>query len=105
MIDYEKAGYEIMGIIGIDGSPSCGVNLRLDVKAAYDLYAARLIRDLTRDEFNQSLYTKCLAAGRGIFIDEMKKGLNRRGKKVPFFSHSLLEEKDRKIDSIWEVIK
>lgn len=96
ILDYEKAGYEIIGIIGIDGSPSCGVNLRIDVKTAYDLYAAGLIRDLTRKDFNQSLYSKCLAEGNGIFIGEIKKGLNRRGKEIPFYSHSLLDEKDRK---------
>ncbi|GBF35608.1 hypothetical protein DCCM_4737 [Desulfocucumis palustris] len=27
LLDYVKNGYKVIGIIGVDGSPSCGVNL------------------------------------------------------------------------------
>lgn len=102
--NYEKSGYKVIGIMGIDGSPTCGVNRRIDMKRAFDLYATSWVRELNREEFNRSLYAKCLAQGSGVFIDELKKGLDRRGRNVPFYSHSLLDEMNLKSDSIWEVI-
>lgn len=103
--DYRKAGYIVVGIIGIDGSPSCGVNRKIVMKQAFDLYATGSVKELDREEFNRSLYARCLTGGSGVFIDEMKKGLGRRGMSIPFYSHSLLEEMDLKRDSIWEGIK
>ncbi len=32
MLDYTKAGYKVIGVVGVDGSPSCGVNTKLDMK-------------------------------------------------------------------------
>lgn len=103
--DYEQAGYQVIGVIGIDGSPTCGVKHRIDVKKAFDLYANKSLRGLSREGFNQSLYEECVSVGSGIFIVEMKKRLSRKKKTVPFYSHSLLEEMDKKTDSLWEVIQ
>lgn len=105
MSDYESAGYEVVGIIGIDGSPTCGINLRIDMKQAFDLYAAGSITELNRDVFNRDLYAKCLSAGSGTFIEEMKKRLERRKRNIPFYSHSLLDEMDGKTDAFCEVLK
>lgn len=103
--DYEQAGYKVIGIIGIDGSPTCGVNLRIDVKKAFCLYANGSIRGLNREGFNQSLYSECVSAGSGIFFDELKKRLSRMKSTITFHSHSLLEEMDQKTDTLWEVMK
>ncbi len=34
--DYLDSGFEIVGIVGVDGSPSCGVNCRLDMDKSFD---------------------------------------------------------------------
>lgn len=102
--NYENSGYTVIGILGIDGSPTCGVNQRIDMKHAFDLYAVSSMQALKREEFNRNLYTKCLASGSGIFIDELRRGLDRKRLIIPLYSHSLLDEMKLNIDSIWEVI-
>lgn len=103
--DYERSGYQILGIVGIDGSPTCGVNRHIDIRRAFSLYAGTRLRDLKRGDFNRSLYAECLKDGRGIFISKVKNELDRRGIRIPFYSHSLLDEMKGKTNSIWEDIK
>ena len=33
--DYLNSGFEVLGVVGIDGSPSCGVNQTLDVRTLF----------------------------------------------------------------------
>jgi predicted secreted protein len=35
--DYQDSGLEVVGVIGIAGSPSCGVQTTLDLPAAMDV--------------------------------------------------------------------
>ncbi|MGE5397990.1 MAG: hypothetical protein ACM3MK_10705 [Chitinophagales bacterium] len=102
--NYEDSGYKVIGIVGIDGSPTCGVNQRIDMKRAFDLYASSSVQTLNREEFNRNLYAKCLSSGSGIFIDELKRGLDKKRIIIPLYSHSLLDEMKLNTDSIWEVI-
>ena len=34
--DYQKSGFAVLGIIGVDGSPSCGVHQNLQMRAALE---------------------------------------------------------------------
>ncbi len=105
LCDYVKSGYHVIGIVGIDGSPTCGVNRRIEIQQAFDYYATVSMKELDQEHFNRSLYENCLTEGSGIFVEEVKRELNRKRITIPFYSHSLLEEMNQMTDSIWEGIR
>jgi predicted secreted protein len=88
--DYQLAGCEVIGIVGVDGSPSCGVHRTLDV--------ARFLREWYRvpktaqaADLN-AVIMECATAGQGIFVKEFQRQLDRRGARVSWFSHDLNAE-------------
>lgn len=92
MADYQASGYEVVGVVGIDGSPSCGVNTTLDIKSSYDYFSKTSRNDLHRETFNKNLYAECLRKGRGIFTLALKKACEKKGINLKFFSHDLVAE-------------
>ncbi len=77
--DHIKSGYKIMGIIGVDGSSSCGVTTILDIRKVFDYFVCQDIKTLNKDEFNRELYENCTATGRGILCPDLFT--------KPFFKH------------------
>jgi|LSQX01.1.fsa_nt_gb predicted secreted protein len=90
--DYYKSGYKVLGMIGIDGSPSCGVTARLDMKEAFDFFANQKIDHIEVNKFNTELYAKCTAKGKGIYFEEIVKKLKSLNIDVPIYGHSLIAE-------------
>jgi predicted secreted protein len=88
--DYLSSGFTVVGIIGVDGSPSCGVRQTLDVKRSLEL-VGRLGTAARAADMNAIIHA-CLAAGRGIFIEQLRSELGRRGLSVPFLAHDLVAE-------------
>lgn len=75
--NYQENGYVIEMIIGVDGSPSCGINLiNIGYKGGMADTAAGQVRDLKA--VNQ----------RGILMEEMEKLLDEKGIKIRFDSIS-----------------
>lgn len=66
-----EAGYEIKGIVGIEGSPSCGVNLT----------------HIEEDGEEK------LVEGEGILVAEMRKALAKSGIEVNYYGIRLAEER------------
>jgi len=87
--DYIDSGFEVCGIIGIKGSPSCGVSAALDLKKSAQFAADLDFRTLSRDYFNENCYKKCIAERSGLFFEELKKKLSARSINVKFFEHDL----------------
>ncbi len=97
---YEKNGFEVVGLIGIGGSPTCGVRVTLDLNKI-DLCANLKLNDLERNSFNDLLYKELLKEGKGLFIEALEIELQNKKRNVKFFEHSLLlERKGDKISSI-----
>lgn len=88
--DYVSSGYQVAGIIGIDGSPSCGVRVTLDLRSLLAL--AALEPELLTPERIVELVRRHAMSGRGMFIDELEGALRRRGLEVPLLAHDLLDE-------------
>lgn len=84
--DYTLAGYEVVGVVGVDDSPSCGVRRTLDVKRALPVIAS-FDEDVDRDTFNARAVRDCLIAGRGFFIDALRRALARRALDVPLLEY------------------
>ena len=67
--------FKILGIIGIDGSPSCGVDYTC-TGSCYGSFSGR-------DDLNETLSEISIANKNGIFIDELKKLLEERKIQIP----------------------
>ncbi|WIF95201.1 CD3072 family TudS-related putative desulfidase [Caminicella sporogenes] len=65
LIDYKNSGYKILGVIGIDGSPSCGVNKTCSGNWGGEFSNNKLLVD--------KIHNLKFINASGIFIEEMKK--------------------------------
>lgn len=92
LIDYHKSGLQTIGIVGIDGSPSCGVKASLDMAKSFDFFASLTPDLIDRNYMNNQMYKTCLVDRRGLFISEIEKILRKHGMHTAIFSHSILDE-------------
>lgn len=88
--DYQSSGFTVVGIVGVDGSPSCGVQQNLDTKRCLDL-VGRLSATARAEDMN-AIIQACLVKGQGMFIELLRKELQRRRLEVPFLAHDLIAE-------------
>lgn len=88
--DYIASGFSVVGVVGIDGSPTCAVNTTLDL-TILDRILAISIQSITVEK-QSTLLRQCAKAGRGIFIEELQTELKRRRVSTPFLAHDLLAE-------------
>ncbi len=50
--DYARSGFTVVGVVGIDGSPSCGVSMTIDMRRALDALAAIDVQTISVDQMN-----------------------------------------------------
>ena len=88
--DYLASGLTVRGIVGVAGSPSCGVYPTLDLKHAAAALARRPHRDSATTEWmNDAVVEPALRPGRGLFVTELTHALAPRGVHVPILQHTL----------------
>lgn len=90
--DYRRSGHSVESVLGVGGSPSCGVRTTLDLPAVLDDIAGREPASLDRGDFNRHVIAGHAIAGQGMFIAALRRHLHRRGIDVPFDEHDLLAE-------------
>jgi len=90
--DYIKSGFEVVGIIGVKGSPSCGVSASLDLKRSADYLVNIDIKTINKETLNNDLYKTCLSNSRGLFIEALKKEIGKLNIDIPFLEHDLISE-------------
>lgn len=98
--DYMESGFDVMGITGIKGSPSCGVSASMDLKKSADFVAQLDIKKINRDFVNDYFYKNCLINKQGFFFDALKKELLSEHLKVRFFEHDLPAEIEGKASNV-----
>ena len=98
--DYFRSGFEVVGVVGIGGSPSCGVRRTLDIKRSLVAVASCPVQQLSRDVFNKTVIAACVIDGEGMFEQALRRRLARRGLSVPFIEHDLLAEMCGNVSSI-----
>ncbi len=89
---YVHCGHTVESVVGIGGSPSCGVRTTLDLPAVLDDVAGL---DPTRHnvrDFNQNVIAGHAKPGEGMFIAALRRHLRRRGIDIQFAEHDLLAE-------------
>lgn len=90
--DYTESGFDVVAIIGIAGSPSCGVNTTLDIKKSVEFLANADIDKLNRNKMNKFGVMECLIKGKGFFIGALEDELKKENIKVRFYEHNLISE-------------
>jgi len=74
--DYIAAGYKVLGVVGIDGSPSCGV----EITCSGD-WKGELCGNPGLDE---TIGTLKMVSGKGVFMEEFSRLLEEHGINLPF---------------------
>jgi uncharacterized protein YbbK (DUF523 family) len=90
--DYSRAGVQVVGVIGVGGSPSCGIDTTLDLRRSFETVAACPLALIDRTTVNERAVAACRAPGEGLFIGALKRQLARRGLDVPFVEYDLIAE-------------
>jgi predicted secreted protein len=90
--DYDRAGFDVVGIVGVGASPSCGVSTSLDISASFEVMAGLDLERVDRDTFNREAIVACREAGPGLFIAALERELKRRSLAVPLLEHDLVAE-------------
>jgi hypothetical protein len=86
--DAAADGVEVVAVVGVAGSPSCGVTTTLDLGAA----ARRVARSdhvLTRAWLTEEVVGASERPGAGLFTTALQGQLARRQVDVPFTEHRL----------------
>jgi predicted secreted protein len=89
--DYCEGGFEVVEIVGVGGSPSCGVRTTLDLDGALAVMARR-DTDSDRGSANREIVVANIRAGRGLFVDCLDRALGSRGLAVAYREHDLVAE-------------
>ncbi|HSL76370.1 MAG TPA: hypothetical protein VK867_05455 [Candidatus Limnocylindrales bacterium] len=92
--DYRHAGFDVVGIVGVDGSPSCGVRLTLDLDRAIDALGRCDPTTTDATAFNERVVRANVIPGQGLFTAALRRRLRRRRLRVSWFSHDLVAELD-----------
>ena len=90
--DYQRSGYEVVGVIGVGSSPSCGVSHTLDMRRSLDVIAACPIASIDRATINQQAVASCRTSGEGIFTQQLRRRLDHLGIEIPFIEYDIVAE-------------
>jgi hypothetical protein len=82
---------EVVEIVGVGGSPSCGVHTTLDLDGAVTALA-RADANADRDSVNRAVVADNIVAGHGLFVACLERALRSRGITVTFREHDLIAE-------------
>ena len=89
--DYCRSGFEVVGIVGVGSSPSCGVLTTLEVDRALEVLAGYSTGSADAATLNSALMGSTIP-GAGLFMDALRHQLARRHLDLPFVEHDLVAE-------------
>ena len=92
--DYRRSDIEVVGVVGVDGSPSCGVNMTLDLDRSTKALVGCASVSRDAQTFNDRVVLPNLVAGQGLFTAALRTELGRRGLTLPLYAHDLGAELD-----------
>lgn len=92
IVDYATSGFEVVGVVGVGASPSCGVATTLDLDAAVAAMARCDSDTLSPSAVVEQVVAANVVDGEGLYVATLRRHLARRGVAVPFGEHDLLAE-------------
>lgn len=93
VVDYLDSGLHVAAIVGVDGSPSCGLTRTMNMPVALDGLCEVHRDTITVDEMNQ-IVRDARTEGRGLYTEAIQRQLHQRGLLVPYLAHDLFAELD-----------
>jgi uncharacterized protein YbbK (DUF523 family) len=90
--DYVRSGFEVVGIVGVGGSPSCGVWSTLDLRRSLGVVAGCPLARLNRRVMNEEAVAACMSEGEGLFVAAIQRELRRKHLSIRWYEHDLLSE-------------
>jgi hypothetical protein len=90
--DYQNSGFEVVGVVGVDASPTCGVTTTLDLNASLDTILGCPLNRLDRSFMNDTVVDGSARPRRGLFLSALSDALARHGRQVPLLRHDLRSE-------------
>ena len=91
-LDASFSAFTVLGVVGVGGSPSCGVSSTLDLRRSFETVAACPLGLIDRDTVNERAVVACAVAGEGLFMRALRSKLARSGVDVPFVEYDLIAE-------------
>lgn len=89
--DCRRSGVDVVAVLGVDGSPSCGVQQSLDPARALEGLAHVDPRTVTSSDIN-AIVRDSACTGAGMYSRALQRQLRKRGMAVPFLAHDLFAE-------------
>ncbi|MGZ5368815.1 MAG: hypothetical protein ACXWXV_06085, partial [Aeromicrobium sp.] len=93
ILDYRRSGCEVVAVVGIAGSPSCGVHTTLDLPGAVDVLTRCPMAQLDRRTLNEDVVAAHTGPGEGMFMRALRRRFDAVGAAVPFEEHDLLRDR------------
>jgi hypothetical protein len=90
--DYQRSGFEVVGVVGVEASPSCGVTTTLDLDSSLAAVVGCPLGRFDRPFMNDTVVNGSARPGRGLFIDALSDALARRGARVRLLGHDVRSE-------------
>jgi hypothetical protein len=93
LIGYQRSGFDVVGVVGVDASPTCGVTTTLDLDQSLAAVVACPLARLDRRFMNDDTVLNGWAGpGRGLLIAALSDSLARRDGRVALLIHDLRSE-------------
>jgi uncharacterized protein YbbK (DUF523 family) len=89
IVDYRRSGIDVVAIVGVKGSPSCGVLETLDMEGAVGALTGCPLAALDGRALNERVIEANTVPGRGLFVAALDRRLRRRDCVLSFAEHDL----------------
>jgi predicted secreted protein len=92
IVDYQRSGLEVVEVLGVGASPSCGVTTTIDLEAAMAAMSLSRLSALDASTVNRRVVAANVIDGPGLFTLCLRHQLRSHGITVAFGEHDLLGE-------------
>ena len=76
--DYERSGVTVLGVVGVDASPSCGVYRTLRMRRAFARMGRLEANTASADDVNR-IVRDAVTPGEGLYIHLLREEFAKRG--------------------------
>jgi predicted secreted protein len=93
--DYKNSDFEVLGIVGVSASPTCGVNTSIEITKFINFLEGSSIKDINRKQLNEQYIKGSIVTRSGIFIDVLKNLLEKSDLHIKLYEHDLIKEMNK----------
>lgn len=90
--DYTASGFDVVGVVGISGSPSCGVLTTMDLGQAIEGVSRCELKQFTTRRLNEGIVLRARRRGAGLFMRALQRELASRQRPTTFLETDLSEQ-------------